>query len=62
MATGKLREVEEDAIRIQEKRFRDQLEEQEYQKSKQQAKIAPKETVSGGETYDPSEEQKGNKK
>lgn len=36
MAKSKwLQEVEDDAIRINEKRFRDQLEELEYQKQKQ---------------------------
>lgn len=34
MATGRLREVEDDAVRIQTRRFRDQQEELEYQKSK----------------------------
>jgi hypothetical protein len=32
-----LQEVEDDAIRIQTKRFKDQLEEMAYQKSKQEA-------------------------
>lgn len=56
MATGKLREVEEDATRIQEKRFKEQLEEQQYQREKHEAALAPakKETLpEGGETYEP---------
>lgn len=42
MATGKLKEVEEDATRIQNKRFKEQLEEQEYQKAKLTAEESPK--------------------
>lgn len=34
MATGKLSEVEQDAIRLTEKRFRDQEEERQYNASK----------------------------
>jgi hypothetical protein len=60
-----LQEVEDDATRIAEKRFKDFFEEQQYQKEKLEklkAKKAPKEAVlpAGGETYEPSEE-KGKK-
>lgn len=37
MATGKLKEVEDDAVRITSKRFRDQEEERQYQISKKEA-------------------------
>lgn len=72
MATGKLREVELDAVRITEKRFRDQEEDRQYKLSKQKAtKVVAIEEESdvqtpelpyGGSTYEPETDKKGTKK
>lgn len=65
MAEGKLKEVEEDAIRIQTRRFREQEEERQYQlnkraeadkNSKPDVDQNPQVTAQqGGETYEPSD-------
>lgn len=48
MATGKLAEVEEAAIRIQTKRFNDYFEEQEYKAAKRKEELAKKLTKDTG--------------
>lgn len=70
MATGKLREVELDAVRITEKRFRDQEEDRQYKLSKQGKKVVVEEESvvptpelpDGGSTYEPETDKKGTKK
>lgn len=65
MATGKLAEVEQDAMRITEKRFKDHFEEQEYLQSKREEKAAEDKrsaTVSAPEQVEPVEENESSKK
>lgn len=45
MATGKLKEVEEDAVRIQTRRFKDQQEELDYQNAKKSETKEPSTTA-----------------
>lgn len=69
MADGRLREVELDAIRITERRFREQEEERQYQEAKQKAEVGGEEEALEPDTSQSPEEpsvpvvsQKGTKK
>lgn len=59
MATGRLREVELDAIRITEKRFKDQEEERQYQISKEKADAGIQAPVNNEEPVEESVPKKG---
>ncbi len=54
-----LQQVEDDAIRITEKRFSDHFAEAEYQRSKREEEMQPKQPTAAVEVSDAPEDKKG---